>query len=43
MSMGTATKSDAQLAGKDRGPECGADVTATRAASSKITTAPRAE
>jgi hypothetical protein len=38
--MGTRDESEAQLSGSDRGQ---LDVTATRAASSKTGTAPRAE
>jgi hypothetical protein len=43
MSVGYRDESRAQLAGSDRGLMGGADVTATRVASSKTTDAPCAE
>ncbi len=43
MSVRYRDERDAQLAGSDRGLVSLADVTATRVASSKTTTAPRAE
>ena len=43
MSTGHRDESDAQLAGNDRGQVAAADVTATRVASSKATTAACAE
>jgi hypothetical protein len=43
MSAGYRDENGAQLAGSDRSPVGGADVTATRVASSKTTTAPGAE
>jgi hypothetical protein len=43
MNVGHRDQSDAQLTGRDRDLVGVADVTATKAASSKTTTAPRAE
>jgi hypothetical protein len=43
MSVGHRDEGDAQLAGRDRGQAGVAGDTATRVASSKTTTAPRAE
>jgi len=43
MSAGHRDERDAQLAGSDRSQVAAADVTATRVASSKTTTAPCAE